>query len=71
MTTSQWLKQISTTEFAQLGMEGVAYMKPVVVDGNQGYAIFAADGSQLAIVPTREIAAAVIRQHDLEPVSVH
>jgi hypothetical protein len=42
-----------------------------VVDGNQGYAIFAADGSQLAIVPTREIAAAVIRQHDLEPVSVH
>jgi hypothetical protein len=71
MTTSQWLKQISNKEFAQLGLQGVAYIRPVVVDGNQAYAIFAADGSQLAIVPTREIAAAVIRQHDLEPASVN
>lgn len=71
MTMFERLRQISPAELAALGLEGVAYIKPVHIDGATGYAILAADGSQLAVMPTRAAAIAAIRQHDLEPISVH
>jgi hypothetical protein len=42
-----------------------------VVDGTSGYAVHAADGTQIALLPDRDVAFATVRQHDLEPVSVH
>jgi hypothetical protein len=54
-----------------LGMQDIAYVKRVVVDGNAGYAIHAADGTQMALIPDRAVAFAVVRQNELEPVSVH
>jgi hypothetical protein len=71
MTTIERLRQISPAELAALGLEGVAYIRPVQIDGAAGYAIFAADGRQLAIVPTREHALAAMRAHDLDPAAVH
>lgn len=65
------IKQLSTHELSLLGMEDVAYIKHVVVDGASGYAVHAADGTQIALLPDREVAFATVRQHDLEPVSVH
>ena len=52
-------------------MEDVAYVKSVVVDGADVFAVHAADGTQIALTANREIAFAVVRQHDMEPVSVH
>jgi hypothetical protein len=52
-------------------VQDIAYVKPVVVDGNAGYAIHAADGTQMAVIADRDIAFAVVRQNELEPVSVH
>ena len=63
--------QSATRELALLGMQDLAYVKHVVVDGRSGYAIHAADGTEIALLPDREVAFATVRQHDLEPVSVH
>jgi len=65
------LKQLSDGELGLLGMEDLAYVKPVVVDGTGAFAVYAANGTQIAVMTDREVAFAVVRQHDMEPVSVH
>jgi hypothetical protein len=65
------IKQMSARELALLGVQDLAYIKRVVVDGAAGYAVHAADGTQIALLPDREVAFATVRQNDLEPVSVH
>jgi len=52
-------------------MQDLAYVKQVIVNGVTGYAVHAADGTQIAVLPDREIAFATLRTHDLEPLSVH
>jgi hypothetical protein len=42
-----------------------------VIDDAAAYAVFAADGTQIGVLPTREAALVAMRQHRLEPVSVH
>ncbi|MDA1132157.1 MAG: DUF1150 family protein [Proteobacteria bacterium] len=49
----------------------LAYVKAVDFEGVAAYAIHAADGTQLAIVASRDLAFATVRQHDMNPVSVH
>jgi len=71
MNQVEKLKQISAQEFASLGMHGLAYVKRVVVNEAVAYAIHAADGTEVALMPDREIALATVRQHELEPLSVH
>jgi hypothetical protein len=71
MITTEKLRYISPQEFALLGMQDVAYVKSVVVNDEPGFAIFAADGTQVAVLAEREVAFATVRQHDMEPVSVH
>jgi hypothetical protein len=41
-----------------------------VVNDAVAYAIYAADGSEVALLPNRESAPATVRQHQLEPLSV-
>ncbi|HTW53608.1 MAG TPA: DUF1150 family protein [Stellaceae bacterium] len=71
MQTTEELRHITATDLAMLGMQNIAYVKAVVVDGTTGYAIHAADGTQMALTGDRDIAFAVVRQNELEPVSVH
>ncbi len=65
------IKQLSERELGLLGMEDFAYVKRVVIDGTEGFAVHAADGAQIAVMGSRDLAFAVVRQHDMEPVSVH
>jgi len=65
------IRQMSARELALFGMQDLAYIKAVMVDGGSGYAIHAADGTQIALLSDRDVAFATVRQHDLEPVSVH
>lgn len=65
------LKSFSQVEFAALGRSDMAYVKPVEIDGTTNYAIHAADGRYLWQCDSREVACAALRQHDLEPMSVH
>jgi hypothetical protein len=62
---------LSESELGALGVADLAYVKPVTADGRATYAIHAADGTEMAVVADRELAFALVRQHDLEPVSVH
>ena len=71
MQTMEEMRLMSTNDLAMFGMQDIAYVKPVMVDGNAGYAIHAADGTQMALLGDRDIAFAVVRQNELEPVSVH
>lgn len=65
------LKNISPKEFALWGIQDVAYIRPVMDNGKQAAAIYAADGTQVAVMKTMALAEAAVRQNDLEPLSVH
>ena len=62
---------MSAEAFAQWGVGQIAYIKPVVVDGQPVAAIFSADGQQIGVTENRDVARAAAIQHSLEPVSVH
>jgi len=65
------IRHMSPRELALFGMQDMAYIKRVIVDDVAGYAVHAADGTQIAVLPDRNVAFATVRQHDLEPLSVH
>lgn len=71
MKTELLERNFSGQDFGSLGIEDVAFVKPVVMDGQHLYAIHAADGTPLTVVSGREVALATIRQHEMEAVSVH
>ncbi|HLJ65395.1 MAG TPA: DUF1150 family protein [Stellaceae bacterium] len=71
MNGIQNLRSISPAEFALLGMQDIAYIRPVTINDEVTFAIHAADGTQVAVLRDRDVAIATIRQHDLEPLSVH
>jgi len=62
---------MSTQELAFFGIQDIAYVRRVEIKGTVAYAIHAADGTQIAVLADRSVAYATVRQHDLEPVSVH
>ncbi|HEU0218782.1 MAG TPA: DUF1150 family protein [Stellaceae bacterium] len=71
MQTVEQMREMTANDLAMLGVQHIAYVKPVTVDGTAGFAIHAADGTQMAVIADRDIAFAVVRQNELEPVSVH
>ncbi len=72
MRNMQELRAITPFDLAVLGLERLAYVKPVTTeDGVTVYAIHAADGSEMGVIDDFETAFAAVRQHDMEPASVH
>jgi hypothetical protein len=71
MDFSASLRELSENDFLAFGVNTLAYLKPAVLNGQEIYAIHAADGSQLALVANREVGFAAMMQHDLEPVALH
>jgi len=65
------IRHISTAQLAQLGLQQIAYVKQVVVNGAQGFAIHAADGTPMAVAGDRDVAVAAILQHEMVPAQVH
>jgi len=56
---------------AVLGLNELAFLKPVVDEGRPAYGIFSANGIAIGVAPDRATAAAATIQHDMVPVSVH
>ncbi len=54
-----------------LGLQSVAYVKSVRIEGQSAFSIHAADGTEIAILGSRDVAFATIREHDMEAVSVN
>ncbi len=65
------IRHLSEAQLAQLGMTQIAYVRPVTVNGAQGFAIHAADGTPMAMTEDRDVAFAAIMQHDMVPALVH
>lgn len=65
------VRQLSDVQFRSLGLQQVAYMRPATMDdGEEGCAIYAADGSLLAVVEDMETAWGAIMQNDMVPASL-
>ncbi|MEA2743068.1 MAG: hypothetical protein QOG25_1439 [Acetobacteraceae bacterium] len=65
------VRHLSEQQLAALGVSHIAYVKPVTVNGVQGFAIHAADGTPMAVAGNREVAVAAVMQHEMMPLSVH
>ncbi len=70
-TSSPMSAPMSSRAFTEWGVHNVAYIKPVDFEDKTVYAIFAANGRQLGLADTLNVARAVVVQNDLEPVNVH
>jgi hypothetical protein len=62
---------MTAQDLALWGLQDVAYVKRVVVNDAVGWSIHGADGTAIGVAPDRLVAFAAVKQHDLEPVSVH
>ena len=71
MNTTERLEQISNQDFLALGVNDVAYIKPVEMGGQAVFAVHAADGQQIAVMANRDLAEAAIRRNEMEPLSIH
>jgi hypothetical protein len=65
------VRHLSEQQLAALGVSRIAYVKPVMVNGVQGFAIHAADGTPMAVAGDRDVAVAAVAQHEMLAVSVH
>ena len=65
------IRRISAEQLAELGVARIAYVKPVEVDGAAGFAIHAANGAPMALTTERDVAIALIVQHEMMPALVH
>jgi hypothetical protein len=64
-------RKLSVRDLGSLGIEDTAYIKSVTIDGKRLHAIHAADGTPLTVVDERDLAFATVRQHEMQPASVH
>ena len=65
------VRHLSEQQLAALGVSHIAYVKQVMVNGVQGFAIHAADGTPMAVAGNRDVAVAAVVQHEMLPLSVH
>jgi hypothetical protein len=64
-------RTMSAADLAIWGMPDVAFIKRVAVNDEITWTIHAADGTQMGVAPSRDLAFAAVKQHELEPLSVH
>lgn len=65
------IRKLSQMQLLELGMEQMAYVKPVWMDGTTAFAIFAADGSPMAVAADCDMAVAAIVEHEMVAALVH
>ncbi|MDE2318082.1 MAG: DUF1150 family protein [Rhodospirillales bacterium] len=65
------IHHISPAQLALLGLEEIAFVKPVITENGPAFAIHAADGTPMAIAANMQLASAAIVQNDMMPTLVH
>ncbi len=65
------IRQLSAEQLQKLGLAQIAYVKPIIVNGERAFAIHAADGTPMALAGDQNQAIAAIVQHELLPAMVH
>lgn len=62
---------ITEAQLAELGLEEIAYVRPIMTPSGPAFGVFAANGTPIAIAPDNNLARAAIVQNEMAPVSVH
>ena len=65
------IRRLSSKQLASLGMSQIAYVRPVVVNGERAFSIHAADGTPMALADDLALAIAAVSQHEMVPALVH
>lgn len=66
------LRQLSVKDFLDMGVDQIAYIKPVLMDSKHAaYAIHAANGRQISTIDSYPSAIALVQKNDMHPVTVH
>jgi hypothetical protein len=67
------LAGLSPRDFLKIGIDEIAYVRPISLKGEAQpvYGVYAADGTQLSVLNTLDMAMATMRHNDLLPVTVH
>ncbi len=68
---SELLKKLTSRDFLALGVQNVAYVKPIRIENKTAYAIHAADGTPLSVMEDMSTAVSTILHNELEPVTLH
>ena len=71
VTGSIDIRHLTDDQLMQLGIADLAYVKPVMLNGQVAFAIHAADGSPMAMAADCDLAVAAIVQHEMQPALVH
>ncbi|AQS89461.1 hypothetical protein AA101099_1649 [Neoasaia chiangmaiensis NBRC 101099] len=65
------LRRITNRELRNLGMSKLAYVKAVTFEGEDAFAIHAADGTPMALAEDRDSAVEAIIDHEMIPAWIH
>jgi len=65
------IRTLSPAALGRLGLEQVAYVKPVILNGARAFAIHAADGTPMAVAQDHGLAVAAIVQNEMVPAQLH
>ena len=65
------IRHLSSDQLARLGVQQIAYVKAVMMNGTVAYAIHAADGTPMAVAGDRDVAIAAVHQHEMLVSLVH
>lgn len=70
-TENLFFKELSKDDFLDIGMNQIAYVKPMKVDEEKSaYSVHAADGTQISVMDTYDTAVAAVRFNDMYPVTL-
>ncbi|MFT8645878.1 DUF1150 family protein [Gluconacetobacter sp.] len=65
------VRHLTDIQMRALGVSRVAYIKPVIIEGEDAFAIHAADGTPMALTEDQETAVEAILQHEMVPALLH
>lgn len=67
-----FLKALTDKDFLEVGMHQVAYIRQVPGQGQDiSYVVHAADGTELSVTDTFDMAVAAVHFNEMQPVTVH
>lgn len=67
------LLSLSRQDFLRIGISEIAYVRPIELSPGDrtAFAIYAADGTQLSVLDSMDMAVATLRHNDLIPATLH
>lgn len=65
------VRHLTEGQLKALGVSQLAYVKEITINGEQAFAIHAADGTPMAITDNAKTAFAAIVQQEMMPILVH